>query len=64
MEGYNYLYIVLLIVCFAFLSVVYFGFQEMFEGWDKIELHQIEKYLSVILESEDGDYHHTREHII
>ena len=56
-------YIILLIVCFVFLAVDCFGLQEMFEGWDHIELHQIENCLPVFLEPEDVDFHHTRDPI-
>ena len=56
-EGYNYFYIVSLILCFVFISVVCLILQELFEGWDYIELHQIKKYLPVFIESKDGDSH-------
>ena len=48
MEGSHYFYIVSLILCF-FLRVNCFGLQELFEGWDHIELHQIENCLPVFL---------------
>ena len=60
MEGFHYFYIVLLMVWFVVLRVVCFGLQELFEGWDHIEICQIENPLPVILESEDGESHYPR----
>ena len=35
----------------------------MFEGWDYIEIYQIENCMKVFIEPKDGDYHHTRDPI-
>ena len=39
-EGSHYFDIVLLILWFIFLSVDFFGLQELFEGWAHIEIHK------------------------
>ena len=57
MEGSRSFCIVLLILLFVFLGVDCFGLQELFEGWEYIEIHQIKNSLSVYPESEHGYSH-------
>ena len=61
MEGSHYFYILLLVACFVFLSVDFFGLQEMFEVWYHIVLRQIKKCLPVFIETDDGYYQHPGE---
>ena len=63
MEGCHYFKIISLIVCFDFPRFDCLRLQEMFEGWDYIEIYQIENCMKVFIEPKDGDYHHTRDPI-